>query len=124
MISSKNLTLLLAVLIMGFCLISSVSAMDIDDSASVSDSDELSDSSVSLKADENSVSDSNLNSVESDAGSSNVNSENEVLSTDNTVEDSDLEYDSSIKSGNSLWGASSQSDSDVLQATAKTKKSN
>ena len=121
MISSKNLTLLLAVLIMGFCLISSVSAMDIDDSASVSDSDELSDSSVSLKADENSVSDSNLNSVESDAGSSNVNSENEVLSTDNTVEDSDLEYDSSIKSGNNLLGASSQSDSDVLQATAKTK---
>ena len=115
MISSKNLTLLLAVLIMGFCLISSVSAMDIDDSASVSDS------SVSLKADENSVSDSNLNSVESDAGSSNVNSENEVLSTDNTVEDSDLEYDSSIKSGNNLLGASSQSDSDVLQATAKTK---
>ena len=92
MISIKNLTLLLAVLIMGFCLISSVSAMDIDDSASVSGSDELSDSSVSLRSDENSVSDSNLNSVESDAGSSNVNSENEVLSTDNTVEDSNLEY--------------------------------
>ena len=120
MISVKNLTLLLAVLIMGFCLISSVSAMDIDDSASISGSDELSDSSVSLRSDENSVSDSNLNSVESDAGSSNVNSENEVLSTDNTVEDSNQEHYSSNDNTRAVLGAS-QSQSDVLEANSKVK---
>lgn len=117
MISIKNLALLLAVLLMGFCLVSSVSAMDIDDSDSLSASDDLSASSVST-ADENLESDSNSNSLESvDAGSSDVNSENEVLSTDNVIEDSDLEYD--INDGNSknVLGSS------ALQASSKTKTS-
>ena len=55
------------------------------------------------------------------AGSSNVNSENEVLNTDNTVEDSDLEHNSNITNNRAVLGASSQSDSDVLQANAKVK---
>ena len=122
MISSKNLTLLLAVLLMGFVLISSASAADIDDSVSISDSDEVSDAGLSQVADENYASDSNLNDVESeDASSSNVNSENEVLSTDNTVEDSALEHDSNVKNTKNVLGASSQSDGEVLQANAKTK---
>ena len=124
MISSKNLTLLLAVLLMGFVLISSASAMDIDDSGSIIDSDEVSDAGVALSADGGSASDSGLNDLESeDAGSSNVNSENEVLSTDNTVEDSSLGHDSNLRNTKNVLGASSQSDSDVLQANAKTKTS-
>ena len=79
MISIKNLTLLLAVLLMGFCLVSSAAAMDIDDSDSLSASDDISASSVS-SADENLASDSSSSDLESsNAGASNVNSENEVL---------------------------------------------
>ena len=110
MISIKNLTLLLAVLLMGLCLVSSVSAMDIDDSA-LAESGDLSDASISSDSDVASVSsnsnegniasvsgdsnegvagDSNLGSQ--DTSISNVNSENEVLSTDNIVEDSDLKH--------------------------------
>ena len=122
MISSKNLTLLLAVMLMGFVLISSVSAMDIGDSASITDSDELSDAGVSVSSSEKIGSDSNLKNLKSDdTSSSNVNSENEVLSTDNTVEGSDLEHDSSVKKTKSILGASAQSDSGVLKANAKTK---
>ena len=88
-ISIKNLALLLAVFLMGFCLISSVSAMDIDDSDLLSDSNDLSGSDIASASDEISASDSNLNNVESeDISSSNDNSENEVLSTDYNVEDS------------------------------------
>ena len=127
MISIKNLALLLAVMLMGFFLISSASAMDVDDSVSMADSNDLSGSSVSSNIDNglagvSSDGDSGQNDLESyDAGSSNVNSENEVLSTDNTVEDSDLEYDSVGKSSKSVLGASLQSDSSSLQASAKTK---
>ena len=81
MISVKNLTLLLAVLLMGFCLISSVSAMDIDDSSTIDDSNDLSDAGVSSNSNENLASVSNSNNLESDnAGSSNVNSDYEILS--------------------------------------------
>ena len=122
MISVKNLTLLLAVLLMGFCLISSVSAMDIDDSSSIDDSNDLSGASVSSNSIENLASDSSSNNLESEnAGSGNVNSENEVLNTDNTVEDSDLEHNSNIANTKAVLGASSQSDSAVLQANAKVK---
>ncbi len=121
MISVKNLTLLLAVLLMGFCLITSVSAMDIDDSSSIDDSNDLSGASVSSGSDYV-ASDSNSNNLESEnAGSSNVNSENEVLNTDNTVEDSDSEHNSNIANNKAVLGASSQSDSAVLQANAKVK---
>ena len=120
MISIKNLTLLLAVLLMGFCLVSSAAAMDIDDSDSLSASDDISASSVS-SADENIASDSSSNELGSlNAGASNVNSENEVLSTDYTVEDSDLEYDS--KNSKSVLGASDEGSS-TLQASSKTKTS-
>ena len=122
MISVKNLTLLLAVLLMGLCLISSVSAMDIDDSSSIDDSNDLSGASVSSNSNENLASDSNSNNLESDnAGSSNVNSDYEILNTDNTVEDSDLEHNSNIANTKAVLGASSQSDSAVLQANAKVK---
>ena len=122
MISIKNLTLLLAVLLMGFCLVSSAAAMDIDDSDSLSASDDLSVSSVS-SVDENLASDSSSSDLESsDAGASNVNSENEVLSTDYTVEDSDLEYDSNDKGTKSVLGASDEGSS-TLQASSKTKTS-
>ena len=121
MISVKNLTLLLAVLLMGFCLITSVSAMDIDDSSSIDDSNDLSGASVSSGSDYV-ASDSNSNNLESEnAGSSNVNSENEVLNTDNTVEDSDSEHNSNIANNKAVLGASSQSDSAVLEANAKVK---
>ena len=129
MISVKNLTLLLAVLLMGLCLVSSVSAMDIDDSV-VADSSDLSTASVSSDSngeniasvpsddvtsvssgsneeDLSSVSggddsagiftDSNVDLESQDASISNVNSENEVLSTDINVEDSDLKYNSKPK---------------------------
>ena len=122
MISIKNLTLLLAVLLMGFCLVSSAAAMDIDDSDSLSASDDLSVSSVS-SVDENLASDSSSSDLgSSDAGASNVNSENEVLSTDYTVEDSDLEYDSNDKGTKSVLGASDEGSS-TLQASSKTKTS-
>ena len=116
---------------MGFCLISSASAMDIDDSDLLSDSNDLSDSSISsvsndISSSESSgfdASDSNMNNIESeDIGSSNENSENEVLSTDNTVEDSDLEYDLNNKNSKDVLG-SSASGSSVLQAKTKTKTS-
>ena len=137
MISIKNLTLLLAVLLMGLCLVSSVSAMDIDDSVSLADSD-LSGASVSSNGenvagvssdsdistissneenlagvsgnlDEEIAGDSDSIALESrDASSSNVNSENEILSTDNTMEDSDLEHDSDYKSSKNVLSASSQ----------------
>ena len=104
MISVKNLTLLLAVLLMGFCLITSVSAMDIDDSSSIDDSNDLSGASVSSGSDYV-ASDSNSNNLESEnAGSSNVNSENEVLNTDNTVEDSDSEHNSNIANNKAVLG--------------------
>ena len=146
MISIKNLTLLLAVLLMGLCLISSVSAMDIDDSDLLSASDDVSDSSISTvpsSSDSSSIgsvdggsSDSSssnsvdslssvestedgaadtISNIESDTGSSNVNSENEVLSTDYTVEDSDLNIDSNNKNSNNVLTAS------AVQASAKTK---
>ena len=141
-ISIKNLALLLAVFLLGFCLVSSVAAMDVDDSDLLSDSDDMSTSSVSsvsndISSTDSSVSndisstdssgldasDSNLNNVESDnAGSSNENSENEVLSTDYTVEDSDLEYDSNNKNSKDVLGSSAL-ESSALEASTKTKTS-
>ena len=88
---------------MGFCLISSVSAMDINDSELLSDSNDLSGSSISIISNDISAEDSNLNSVESDnISSSNENSENEVLSTDYAVEDSALEYNLNNKNSKSI----------------------
>ncbi|SFL72922.1 Transglutaminase-like superfamily protein [Methanobrevibacter olleyae] len=145
MITIKNLTLLLAVLFMGFCLISSVSAMD-NDSSSLTGSNDLSGSSVSsssnggvasVSSSSNNglASDSNLNNLESnDISSSNVNSENEVLSTDNTAEDSNLKHDLNNKNSGSdledslnnknsknILSSSSDSSNSPLQAKAKTK---
>ncbi len=122
MISIKDLTLLLAVLLMGFCLVSSAAAMDIDDSDSLSASDDLSASSVSSNS-ENIASGSSSNELASEnAGASDVNSENEVLSTDYTAEDSDLEYDLDDKNSKGVLGASEEGSS-TLQAGAKTKTS-
>lgn len=120
---------------MGFCLISSASALDIDDSDLLSDSNDLSSSSISSISDDISSSDSNgfdiegsdfneesseLSNMESEnIGSSNENSQNEVLSTDYTVEDSDLDYDLSDKNSKNVLG-SSTTDSSTLEATAKT----
>ena len=133
--------MLLAVFLMGFCLISSVSAMDVDDSDLLSVSDDMSGSSISSVSDEigssdssvlNEISstdssgsgagDSNLNNIESDTGSSNENSENEVLSTDNVIEDSDLEYDLDYKNSKDVL-SSSALESSALQASTKTKTS-
>ena len=108
---------------MGFCLISSVSAMDINDSELLSDSNDLSGSSISIISNDISAEDSNLNSVESDnISSSNENSENEVLSTDYAVEDSALEYNLNNKNSKSVLGSSALQSS-ALQATTKTKTS-
>lgn len=107
---------------MGLCLVSSVSAMDIDDSDALSASEDLSSSSISSSSEVELASDSSSSALKSvDTGSSDVNSENEVLSTDYTVEDSDLEYDSDKKSKNVL--GSSALGSANLQASAKTKTS-
>ena len=140
-ISIKNLALLLAVFLMGFCLISSVSAMDVDDSDLLSVSDDMSGSSISSVSDEigsgdssvlNEISstdssgfdagDSNINDIGSDTGSSNENSENEVLSTDNVIEDSDLEYDLDYKKSKVVFGSSAL-EASASEAGAKTKTS-
>ncbi len=106
---------------MGFCLISSVSAMDIDDSDLLSDSNDLSGSDIASASDEISASDSNLNNVESeDISSSNDNSENEVLSTDYNVEDSNSEDDLNNQKPKNVLGASDLQSS-ALQATPKAK---
>ena len=91
---------------MGFCLISSVSAVDLDDSNILVDSNDLSSSSISTVS----------NDLGSN-GSSNGNSKNEVLSTDHTVEDSDLVDDLNNKNSKNVLGSS------ALQATTKTKTS-
>ena len=128
-ISIRNLALLLAVLIMGLSLISSVSAMDVDDSDLLSASDDVSGSDVSGVLSEVSSTDSDdsddangfgavdshVNDAESkNIGPSDENSQSEVLSTD-TVEDSDLEYELKNKNSKGVLGSS------ALQATSKTK---
>ena len=108
---------------MGFCLISSASAMDLDDSDSLSVSNDLSDSGISSSSNEISVSASNLDSMESNnVSSSNDISENEVLSTDYTVEDSALEYNLNNKNSKNVLGSSALQSS-ALQAASKTKTS-
>ena len=106
MISVKNLTLLLAVLLMGLCLVSSVSAMDIDDSV-VADSSDLSTASVSSDSNgENiaSVPSADLASVSSDSNEEDLTSvsagdDSASISTDSNV---DLEsQDASISNVNS-----------------------
>lgn len=110
---------------MGFCLISSASAMDIDDSDQLSDSNDLSSASISSASDVDSVAtdDSYVNLEKSgNIDQSDENSENEVLSTNNSVEDSDLDYDSNDKNSKGVLSASANG-SDSLQATTKTKTS-
>ena len=114
---------------MGLSLISSVSAMDIDDLDLLSASDDVSGSDVSGALSEVSSTDSDdsddangfgavdshVNDVESNnIGPSDENSQNEVLSTD-TVEDSDLDYELKNKNSKGVLGSS------ALQATSKTK---
>ena len=97
--------------------------MDIDDSDLVSDSSDLSGSGISRVSDEIPASGSDLNDVESDDISpSNENSENEVLSTDYNVEDSDSEYDLNNQNSKNVLGSSAVQSS-ALGATTKTKTS-
>lgn len=103
---------------MGFLVLSSVSAADIDDSVSseISDSGvtEISSSDVSV-----SQSSSDADSYSLDANTTgNVNSENEVLSTD-TNEDGDL--DSISKDSKSVLSSSAQASASALGASAKSK---
>ena len=109
--------MLLAVLLMGFVLISSVSAMDIDEAGS---SDDISDSGVVLEsgADAGAYGSSNAdvdsaNQLSSNDTAGNVNSESEVLSTD--TNENSLESDIIDKDSKNVLSSSS------LQAAAKKK---
>ena len=151
-ISIKNLALLLAVLLMGFCLISSVSAIDIDDSDLLSDSNDISDSSISSisndigSSDSGVVSDigssdsgvvSDIDSASSsglDASDSNLNNlqSNDIGSSNENSQNEVLSTDYNVedsdleydlnKNSKDVLGSSAQASS-KLQAKAKTKTS-